>query len=131
MTNNPRAALPFGTPRAEDGHSDLEIESCTGTLAGVNSEQVVRKPFGPLSAGLLTHGVKDWRSMVDDGVAIGLVFDGPVFRVALTDLPERKTDLVQGRYTLPAPKGKTTVTVKNHRRTRRRGAHPAADLNDE
>jgi hypothetical protein len=33
----------------------------------------------------------------------------------LADVPERKTDYVQGKYELPAPggkKGKTTVAVK-------------------
>lgn len=39
-------------------------------------------------------------------------FDGKVFHIALTDLPEKKTDFVQGTYTLPAPKGETTVAVK-------------------
>jgi len=28
------------------------------------------------------------------------------------DLPEKKTDLVSGSYTLPAPEGETTVAVK-------------------
>lgn len=39
-------------------------------------------------------------------------FDGEVFNIALTDLPEKKTDFVEGCYRLPAPKGKTTVAVK-------------------
>jgi len=39
-------------------------------------------------------------------------YDGQVFNVALSDVPERKTDLVAGRYELPAPNGDTTLAVK-------------------
>jgi DNA modification methylase len=55
--------------------------------------------------------ITDWRAMVDS-VMIDLAYDGEVFNVALTDVPERKTDLVAGRYELPAPPGPTTVAVK-------------------
>ena len=47
-----------------------------------------------------------------DCVMIDPAHDGKVFQIALTDLPEKKTDLVNGTYTLPAPEGKTTVAVK-------------------
>lgn len=43
---------------------------------------------------------------------IDAAWDGSVFNVALSDVPEKKTDLVAGSYALPAPKGKTTVAVK-------------------
>ena len=43
---------------------------------------------------------------------IDTAYDGRVFNVALSDMPERKTDLVTGRYELPAPEGPTTVAVK-------------------
>jgi len=39
-------------------------------------------------------------------------YDGKVFNVALSDVPERKADLVEGAYELDAPSGKTTVAVK-------------------
>lgn len=39
-------------------------------------------------------------------------YDGKVFTVALSDVPEKKTDLVAGHYALPASHGKTTVAVK-------------------
>jgi DNA modification methylase len=55
--------------------------------------------------------VTDWRFMVDC-VMIDPAYDGQSFNIALTDLPEKKTDLVTGSYTLPAPDGKTTVAVK-------------------
>ena len=62
-------------------------------------------------AGLLTPQITDWRSMVDS-VMIDPAFDGAVFNIALTDLPEKKTDFVEARYTLPAPMGGTNVAVK-------------------
>lgn len=55
--------------------------------------------------------ITDWRAMVDS-VMIDTAYDGQAFNVALSDVPERKTDLVAGRYELPAPAGPTTVAVK-------------------
>ena len=39
-------------------------------------------------------------------------YDGQVFNVALSDVPEKKSDLVGGKYELQAPDGKTTVAIK-------------------
>ncbi len=47
-----------------------------------------------------------------DSVMIDPAYDGTVFNVALSDIPEKKADFVSGRYELPAPKGKTVVAVK-------------------
>ena len=55
--------------------------------------------------------ITDWRAMVDS-VTIDPAYDGQVFNVALSDVPERKTDLVAGRYELPASQHPTTVAVK-------------------
>lgn len=55
--------------------------------------------------------ITDWRFMVDS-VMIDPAYDGSVFRIALTDLPEKKSDLVAGSYILPAPHSETTVAVK-------------------
>jgi DNA methylase len=55
--------------------------------------------------------ITDWRAMVDS-VIIDTAYDGKVFNVALSDVPERKIDLVAGRYELPAPGGPATVAVK-------------------
>jgi adenine-specific DNA-methyltransferase len=62
-------------------------------------------------AGVLQPSIEDWRAMVDC-VMIDTAWDGQVFNVALSDVPERKSDLVQGRYELPAPSRETTVAVK-------------------
>jgi hypothetical protein len=55
--------------------------------------------------------IPDWRAVVDS-VLIDTDHDGKVFNVALADVPERKQDLVTGRYELPAPKAGATVAVK-------------------
>jgi DNA modification methylase len=55
--------------------------------------------------------IPDWRAMVDV-VLIDTAYDGDVFNIALSDVPERKNDLVSGHYKLPAPDGPTTVAVK-------------------
>ncbi|MBC8448163.1 MAG: site-specific DNA-methyltransferase [Chloroflexi bacterium] len=55
--------------------------------------------------------IPDWRAMVDV-VLVDTAYDGEVFHITLSDVPERKNDLVSGRYELPAPEGPTTVAVK-------------------
>jgi len=47
-----------------------------------------------------------------DVVLIDTAYDGEVFNIALSDVPERKDDLVSGTYELEAPEGPTTVAVK-------------------
>ena len=55
--------------------------------------------------------IPDWRAMVDV-VLIDTAYDGEIFDITLSDVPERKDDLVSGAYELPAPEGPTTVAVK-------------------
>jgi adenine-specific DNA-methyltransferase len=54
--------------------------------------------------------ISDWRSMVDS-VMIDADYDGKVFNITLADVPERKNDLVEGKYSVEAKKG-ATVAVK-------------------
>ncbi|MBM3178866.1 MAG: site-specific DNA-methyltransferase [Chloroflexi bacterium] len=54
--------------------------------------------------------VNDWRSMVDS-VIIDSAFDGKVFNITLADIPEKKKDLVDGKYVVEAKKG-ATIAVK-------------------
>jgi DNA modification methylase len=61
--------------------------------------------------GVLKPQITDWRSMVDT-VMIDSNYDSQVFKIVVADVPETKTDLVQGHYELPAPKVKTTVALK-------------------
>lgn len=62
-------------------------------------------------AGLVSPKIDDWRAMVDC-VMIDTAYDDQVFNVVFSDVPEKKTDLVQGRYELAAPTGRTNVAVK-------------------
>jgi hypothetical protein len=47
-----------------------------------------------------------------DSVMIDPAYNGEVFNVALADVPEKKSDLVAGKYTLLVPDGESTVAVK-------------------
>ena len=47
-----------------------------------------------------------------DCILIDANHDGVVFNVTLADVPERKQDLVAGRYELPAPPVGSVVAVK-------------------
>jgi hypothetical protein len=62
-------------------------------------------------AGLLKPKIDDWRAMVDC-ILIDPDFDGRVFRIGVSDVPERKADLVEGRYEIPAAKVGKVVAVK-------------------
>jgi len=62
-------------------------------------------------SGVLKPQIDDWRAMVDC-VMIDPAYNGEVFNVALSDVPAKKDDLVAGTYTLPAPDGETTVTIR-------------------
>jgi len=54
--------------------------------------------------------INDWRSMVDS-VMIDSSYDGKVFNITQADVPEKKNDLVEGKYEVEAKKG-ATVAVK-------------------
>ena len=60
---------------------------------------------------LLKVKIPDWRAMADC-VMIDAAYNGEVFNIGLSDVPERKDDLVVGRYVLSVPEGGTTVAVK-------------------
>ncbi|MBI4811344.1 MAG: site-specific DNA-methyltransferase [Ignavibacteriales bacterium] len=62
-------------------------------------------------AGILQPKIDDWRCMVDC-VMIDTNYNGEVFNVVLSDVPEKKTELVSGNYEMPAPEGKTKIAVK-------------------
>jgi len=64
-----------------------------------------------MEQGVFRAQIDDWRAVVDC-IMIDTDFDGAVFNVALSDIPARKQDLVEGRYELPAPNKGATVAVK-------------------
>jgi len=60
---------------------------------------------------VLTPKIDDWRAMVDS-VMIDTSYDGAVFEVAYSDVPEKKDALVSGHYELDCPGRETVVAVK-------------------
>lgn len=64
-----------------------------------------------LEQGVFRAQITDWRAVVDC-ILIDTQYDGQVFNVALADVPERKQDLVNGRYELPATPVGSTAAVK-------------------
>ena len=60
---------------------------------------------------LFKANIPDWRAMVDC-VMVDPDYDGEVFNIALSDVPEKKNDLVIGEYELTDIKEKTTIAVK-------------------
>ncbi len=62
-------------------------------------------------SGILSPQIDDWRAMADC-VMIDSTYDGSVFNITFSDVPEKKNDLVTGKYEFPAPDGRTTVAVK-------------------
>lgn len=55
--------------------------------------------------------IPDWRAMVDC-VMIDLNYDGEVFNIDHSDMPEEKNELVEGHYKIQTSKDKTTIAVK-------------------
>lgn len=55
--------------------------------------------------------IPDFRSMIDV-VLIDKDYDGKVFNIFFSDVPEKKNDLVKGSYEIDIPKEKVTIAVK-------------------
>ena len=55
--------------------------------------------------------ITDFRSMIDCAL-IDTNYDGNVFHIVYSDVPEKKSDLVEGRYEIEIPEEKTKVAVK-------------------
>ena len=71
-------------------------------------ERGVNCPLVELRANSRT--ASDWRSMVDS-VMIDSAYNGKVFNITLADVPERKNDLVDGKYVVEAKKGATVAVM--------------------
>lgn len=63
------------------------------------------------TSGVLQPKIDDWRSMVDC-VLIDTDYDGAVFNIVASDIPEKKTDLVSGSYPFPLPAKPVDLAVK-------------------
>lgn len=62
-------------------------------------------------SGVLAPQIDDWRCMVDS-VMIDANYDGKVFNITFTDVPEKKDDLVAGEYTFTADHKNQNMAVK-------------------
>jgi hypothetical protein len=101
MTHAPASAKVSVKRRKDELHITIEDFTSPTIIERLDSQD----------SRLFKAQVTDWRFMVDS-VMIDPAYDGQVFNIALTDLPEKKADLVSGSYILPAPDGETTVAVK-------------------
>jgi len=55
--------------------------------------------------------IPDFRCMIDT-ILIDNSYDGKIFHVVYSDVPEKKDDLVKGKYEIEVPESKTKVAVK-------------------
>lgn len=55
---------------------------------------------------------KDFFAQLIDVVLIDTDYNGKVFNITYSDVPEKKKDLVDGKYELDIPKKKTTIALK-------------------
>ena len=61
--------------------------------------------------GLFRAQITDWRAQVDT-VLIDTNYNGDVFNIIHSDVPERKKDMVLGKYCLPLPAEGAAIAVK-------------------
>jgi DNA modification methylase len=64
-----------------------------------------------LEPGLLQKKIPDFRSMIDV-VLVDTDYDGEVFKIGFSDVPEKQSDLVKGEYELEIIEKPTKVAVK-------------------
>ena len=98
------ARVRIARTESEEGSPRIDVE-----IEDFISPTIVER-LGQQSS-FLQPQIDDWRAMVDC-VMIDTAYDGHVFNVVLADVPEKKSDLVHGSYTLAAPTGETSVAVK-------------------
>jgi DNA modification methylase len=64
-----------------------------------------------IDSGLLKVKIPDFRCMIDT-VLIDTNYDGKTFHIIYSDVPEKKDDLVEGKYEIELPSPKAKVAVK-------------------
>jgi len=64
-----------------------------------------------IESGLFKAKIPDFRCMIDT-VLIDNNYDGKTFRIVYSDVPEKKDDLVQGKYDIDLPNLEAKVAVK-------------------
>ena len=64
-----------------------------------------------IESGLFKVKIPDFRCMIDT-VLIDNNYDGKIFRIIYSDVPEKKDDLVQGKYEIELPNPEAKVAIK-------------------
>ncbi|MBO6542821.1 MAG: site-specific DNA-methyltransferase [Alphaproteobacteria bacterium] len=93
--------------------ADLEFKRDSDAKVVVKDGELVIERFYPMNLlqklSMQKEAVDDWRELTES-ILIDWNYDGAVLQPAVVDIPEKKTDLVIGRYNVPADAG--TVRVK-------------------
>jgi site-specific DNA-methyltransferase (adenine-specific)/adenine-specific DNA-methyltransferase len=93
--------------------ADLEFKRDSDAKVVVKDGELVIERFYPMNLlqklSMQKEAVDDWRELTES-ILIDWNYDGAVLQPAVVDIPEKKTDLVIGRYKVPADAG--TVRVK-------------------
>lgn len=96
-------------PMSVQASAQREGDKLIVTIADVVSPSIIARL--DLQEGIFRAQIPDWRAVVDC-ILIDADHDGVVFDVTLADVPERKQDLVAGRYELAALSVGSVVAVK-------------------
>jgi DNA modification methylase len=96
-------------PMSVQASAQREGNKLIVTIADVVSPSIIARL--DLQEGIFRAQIPDWRAVVDC-ILIDADHDGAVFNVTLADVPERKQDLVAGRYELTAPPEGSVVALK-------------------
>lgn len=93
--------------------ADLEFKRDSEARVAVKDGELVIERFYPMNLlqklSVQKEAVEDWRELVES-ILVDWNYDGAVLQPAVVDIPEKKTDLVTGRYKVPADAG--TIRVK-------------------
>ncbi|WP_300581369.1 site-specific DNA-methyltransferase [Marivita sp.] len=93
--------------------ADLEFKRDSDAKVVVSDGELVVERFYPMNLlqklSMQKEAVDDWRELTES-ILIDWNYDGAVLQPAVVDIPEKKTDLVIGRYKVPADAG--TIRVK-------------------
>lgn len=96
-------------PMSVQASAQREGDKLIVTIADVVSPSIIARL--DLQEGIFRAQIPDWRAVVDC-VLMDTNHEGDVFNVTLADVPERKKDLVSGRYELDAPPPGSVIAVK-------------------
>lgn len=93
--------------------ADLEFKRDSDAKVLVKDGELVIERFYPMNLlqklSMQKEAADDWRELTES-ILIDWNYDGAVLQPGVVDIPEKKTDLVIGRYTVPADAG--TIRVK-------------------